>query len=158
MTKAAYDKISGGLNEALEEARSQPLMIPDDIRKAAEKLRSDIDGCECDHCVETVERALMTERERCAKIAENDDAFPQEGAAIPDDIRKTAEVAFMSAAFLSSRWQQFEVIARALMNERERASQIVERWSLPTIQTPSMWLIDKAGIAAAIRRGDNPDA
>lgn len=37
--------------------------------------------------------------------------------------------------------------------ERERAALIVERWSLPTIQTPSMWLIDKAGIAAAIRAG-----
>jgi hypothetical protein len=33
----------------------------------------------------------------------------------------------------------------------ERAAREVEIWSLPTIQTPSMWLIDKAGIAAAIR-------
>ena len=34
---------------------------------------------------------------------------------------------------------------------REQAAGEVERWSLPTIQTPSMWLVDKAGIAAAIR-------
>src|SRR5579859_1934477 len=34
---------------------------------------------------------------------------------------------------------------------REAAAQIVERWSLPTIQAPSMWLIDRAGIASDIR-------
>lgn len=33
----------------------------------------------------------------------------------------------------------------------EEAALIVERWSLPTIQTPSIWLVDKAGIAAEIR-------
>jgi hypothetical protein len=73
---------------------------------------------------------------------------------IPDDIRKAAE------AVIDRGYDEgmVEALERALMNERERAAQIVERWSLPTIQTPSMWLIDKAGIAAAIRRGDNPDA
>jgi hypothetical protein len=33
----------------------------------------------------------------------------------------------------------------------EEAARIVEHWSLPTIQTPSMWLVDKAGIASDIR-------
>ena len=33
----------------------------------------------------------------------------------------------------------------------EAAAQIVEQYSLPTIQAPSMWLIDKAAIAADIR-------
>lgn len=36
----------------------------------------------------------------------------------------------------------------------QEAAKVVERWSLPTIQTPSMWLIDKAGIAAEIRALD----
>lgn len=36
----------------------------------------------------------------------------------------------------------------------EAAARVVERWSLPTIQTPSMWLVDKAGIAAEIRELD----
>ncbi|CAH1665726.1 MULTISPECIES: hypothetical protein [unclassified Chelatococcus] len=30
------------------------------------------------------------------------------------------------------------------------AASVVRQWSLPTIQTPSMWLIDKAGIEADI--------
>ncbi|CAH1657035.1 hypothetical protein CHELA1G11_11211 [Hyphomicrobiales bacterium] len=30
------------------------------------------------------------------------------------------------------------------------AASVVRNWSLPTIQTPSMWLIDKAGIEADI--------
>lgn len=33
----------------------------------------------------------------------------------------------------------------------EEAAKIVERYSLPTIQAPSMWLIDKASIANDIR-------
>lgn len=33
----------------------------------------------------------------------------------------------------------------------ETCARVVERWSLPTIQTTSMWLIDQAGIAADIR-------
>jgi hypothetical protein len=40
---------------------------------------------------------------------------------------------------------------------REQAAGEVERWSLPTIQTPSMWLVDKAGIAAAIRNMEPDD-
>lgn len=36
----------------------------------------------------------------------------------------------------------------------QEAARVVERWSLPTIQAPSMWLIDKAGIAAEIRTLD----
>jgi hypothetical protein len=32
----------------------------------------------------------------------------------------------------------------------EAAASVVRCWSLPTIQAPSMWLIDKAGIEAAI--------
>lgn len=39
---------------------------------------------------------------------------------------------------------------------RENAARVVLNWSLPTIQTPSMWLIDKHGIAAAIRTGATP--
>jgi hypothetical protein len=39
----------------------------------------------------------------------------------------------------------------------EDAALIVERWSLPTIQTPSMWLVDKAGIAFDIRALASPD-
>lgn len=42
----------------------------------------------------------------------------------------------------------------------EAAKLVVERWSLPTIQTPSMWLIDKAGIVAeieALRHNAPPD-
>ena len=42
----------------------------------------------------------------------------------------------------------------ALTKERqialEAAASVVRNWSLPTIQTPSMWLIDKAGIEAEI--------
>lgn len=30
------------------------------------------------------------------------------------------------------------------------AASVVRRWALPTIQTPSMWLIDQAGIEASI--------
>ena len=30
------------------------------------------------------------------------------------------------------------------------AASVVRNWSLPTLQTPSMWLIDKAGIEADI--------
>jgi hypothetical protein len=33
----------------------------------------------------------------------------------------------------------------------EDAARVVERYSLPTIQAPSMWLIDKAAIAREIR-------
>lgn len=33
----------------------------------------------------------------------------------------------------------------------EEAARVVRNWSLPTVQAPSMWLIDKEGIAAAIR-------
>jgi len=33
----------------------------------------------------------------------------------------------------------------------EECARIVENWSLPTIQTDSIWLVDKAGIAAEIR-------
>lgn len=33
----------------------------------------------------------------------------------------------------------------------EEAARVVENWSLPTIQTASMWLVDKHGIAADIR-------
>jgi hypothetical protein len=33
----------------------------------------------------------------------------------------------------------------------DECARIVEHWALPTIQTPSMWLVDKAGIAADIR-------
>jgi hypothetical protein len=33
----------------------------------------------------------------------------------------------------------------------ERCARIVEQWSLPTVQTASMWLVDQAGIAAEIR-------
>ncbi len=41
--------------------------------------------------------------------------------------------------------------------EREDAARVVLNWSLPTMQTPSMWLIDKQGIAAAIRAmGEKP--
>jgi hypothetical protein len=36
----------------------------------------------------------------------------------------------------------------------QEAAMVVERWSLPTIQAPSMWLIDKAGIASEIRALD----
>jgi hypothetical protein len=45
-------------------------------------------------------------------------------------------------------------IDAAVEAERERCALIVERFSLPTIQTPSMWLVDKAAIASYIR---NPD-
>lgn len=41
-----------------------------------------------------------------------------------------------------------DAIIPQVLNE---AALIVERWSLPTIQTPSMWLVDKAGIASDIR-------
>ena len=33
---------------------------------------------------------------------------------------------------------------------KSAAASVVNCWSLPTIQTPSMWLIDKAGISADI--------
>lgn len=55
------------------------------------------------------------------------------------------------ADLISRAEQPDESATRA--DERERCALVVERWSLPTIQTPSMWLIDKAGIAAAIRAG-----
>lgn len=42
-------------------------------------------------------------------------------------------------------------IDAAVEAERERCALIVERYALPTIQTPSMWLIDKAAIARYIR-------
>jgi hypothetical protein len=46
-------------------------------------------------------------------------------------------------------------LAREIAELRERVveecARIVERWSLPTIQAPSMWLVDQAGIAAEIR-------
>lgn len=42
-------------------------------------------------------------------------------------------------------------IDAAVQAERERCALIVERYSLPTIQTPSMWLVDKAGIVHDIR-------
>ncbi len=39
----------------------------------------------------------------------------------------------------------------------EDAARVVLNWSLPTIQAPSMWLIDKQSIAAAIRAmGEKP--
>ncbi len=53
--------------------------------------------------------------------------------------------------FIDALEQPDEAAIRA--DERERCALVVERWSLPTIQTPSMWLIDKAGISAAIRSG-----
>lgn len=37
------------------------------------------------------------------------------------------------------------------------AASVVRKWSLPTIQTPSMWLIDKAGIEADILAIDVPE-
>ena len=46
------------------------------------------------------------------------------------------------------------MIDAAVATERERCALIVERFSLPTIQTPSMWLVDKAAIASYIR---NPE-
>lgn len=42
-------------------------------------------------------------------------------------------------------------IDAAVAAERERCALIVERYSLPTIQIPSMWLVDKAAIAREIR-------
>jgi hypothetical protein len=46
-------------------------------------------------------------------------------------------------------------IDAAVAAERERCALIVERFSLPTIQTPSMWLVDKAAIASHIRDPDS---
>ena len=61
---------------------------------------------------------------------------------------------FATKAEAIAAWNRRALSARdERAEERERAALIVERWSLPTIQTPSMWLIDKAGIAAAIRAG-----
>jgi len=36
----------------------------------------------------------------------------------------------------------------------ETCARLVERWPLPAIQTPSMWLVDKANIASDIRALD----
>ncbi len=47
--------------------------------------------------------------------------------------------------------QLTDCMNRVRQKALEEAALVVERWSLPTIQAPSMWLIDKAGIAAAIR-------
>lgn len=47
------------------------------------------------------------------------------------------------------------IIAARLRDALDEAARVVEQWSLPTIQAPSMWLIDKAGIAAEIRRLGN---
>jgi len=46
----------------------------------------------------------------------------------------------------------------AVREALEKAARIVENWSLPTIQAPSMWLVDKAGIAAEIRQLAASDA
>lgn len=61
------------------------------------------------------------------------------------------EPAFTIACLRAEVERQRHEMAALVRDERERAALIVERWSLPTIQTPSMWLIDKAGITSAIR-------
>jgi hypothetical protein len=80
------------------------------------------------------------------------------------DFRRRAETA-EKKAIDSERWRSWEReraeaaehrVAEAVTTEREACARIVERWSLPTIQTPSMWLVDKAGIAAAIRARATP--
>jgi hypothetical protein len=76
--------------------KKQTSDIPDDIMKTAREL------CQSEQfhlmavfgkaildegTIEVVARALLAERERCAIVAENDDYFPSEGAAIARAIR-----------------------------------------------------------------------
>ena len=95
--------------------------------------------------------------DRCAVCA----AKPQN----PDDIRKAAE------AVIDRGYDEgmVEALERALMNERERCAKIAEEWEpirrlLPLADDSHNEAAHtgqyEAGerIAAAIRRGDNPDA
>lgn len=56
---------------------------------------------------------------------------------------------------------EIERLRAALSNAKqeawEEAAKVVEHYSLPTIQTPSMWLVDKASIAHEIRALSKPE-
>jgi hypothetical protein len=60
--------------------------IPADIRTKAEAV---VDRGYNVGLIEAVSAALMSERERCAQIAEANNSWPQEGAEIAAEIRKT---------------------------------------------------------------------
>ena len=47
--------------------------VPDDIREKARELISSLcaSAMHCENCIERIAKALMAERERCAKIAED---------------------------------------------------------------------------------------
>lgn len=53
-----------------------------------------------------------------------------------------------------AEYQIAQALAAAYISGQQdmqrRAVEVVKRWSLPTIQTPSMWLVNKTGIASAI--------
>lgn len=62
------------------------MSIPDETLKTAESVYAKLGrGSRPD--TDTIARALMAERERAARIAENDDHFPQEGEHIAAAIR-----------------------------------------------------------------------
>lgn len=86
---------------------------------------------------ETMDDRIM--RENCAAIADNSHFLA---------FRVTRE----HYSWMANEIERLRsALASAEAAALERAAQVVEQWSLPTIQTPSMWLIDKAGIAAEIR-------
>ncbi|WP_448043784.1 hypothetical protein [Bradyrhizobium liaoningense] len=61
------------------------------------------------------------------------------------------DLVLLALTSLSGAVRARDDASRLVRNAIEEAALVVERWSLPTIHTPSMWLIDKAGIAAEIR-------
>lgn len=77
---------------------------------------------------------------------------------MPDFTQEVREIRLLTGCDLSNP-RAAEIVNAAIADRLvdawraglEQGAVVVERWPLPTIQTPSMWLIDKAAIAAAIR-------